>query len=231
MQKHRTVCCSGLVYVSVDEIESGIVVIVTYTYTYMHSTVHVLAAVRRCEHVTSVTSLTFSYSSNNPAATLHILLFTMCCLCCCLFVLCLVRSVFRTTFPQKVKTRRINLPAGIFTSIRTFLWNCFVGCRFQPKTHMQRRTKWIVVFSMLHTRTPSNAHIFAHGGFIKWNCFCYTVFFASHKNSLPLERMRVIVWVHEWMKEWMGLVNINNTNVREHKFLSRTLMWHCAESQ
>lgn len=57
---HRDVCRSGLVYFSVDEIESGIV-IVAYTRTHSHTRiVHVLAPF----DAMNMWRITFTYSSD-----------------------------------------------------------------------------------------------------------------------------------------------------------------------
>lgn len=159
IQMHRDVCRSGLVYFSVDEIESGIV-IVAYTRTHSYARiVHVLAPF----DAMNMWRLTFTYSSDkklrrrNSSYSVVLLLL--------LFVLCLLPS-------PKVKTRSINLPAGIFTSIRAFLWNCFVGCVDSNKIqHAMKSELNCSIF--IGTRTLSLSHtyterlIFTHGGFIK----------------------------------------------------------------
>lgn len=171
--RHRDVCCSGLDYfsVDVDEIESGIVVIVTRTHKHALNRTCALAAARRCEHVTS---LTFSYSSNNPAETLHML-------CAWWFPLLLLlvsrlKSISCYLPPKKWKPN-VLICQPAFS--HRFKHSCEIVSSAVDSNQNAHATENKVNCSILHARTVT--HIFTHGGFIKWNCFCYNNFRIAQK--------------------------------------------------
>lgn len=166
-----------------------------------------------------MTSLTFSYSSDNPAETLQI----FCCSWWFPFVVA-VRLVSRSKsiscyLPPKKWKPNVLICQPAFS--HRFEHSCEIvssAVDSKQNAHAAKNKVNCSIFNV--TRTHSDAHIYTRG-IHQMELLLLQSF--SHRTKIVC-RWKECVWLcectNERMNEWMGLVNINNKYERTQVFIS-----------